>query len=223
MQRLNQIASLLCLSLALFFTGSADAATLEKRPNDPYFQKFHRVKAPQTKRLLLQKGDRLAICGDSITEQRMYSRIMETYLTVCAPELDVTVRQYGWSGEKTAGFVDRMKNDCLRFKPTIATTCYGMNDHEYRAYEESIGDRYRKTSLAIMHAFKGAGARVVLGSPGCVRKVPGWTRSGNATKDELNLNLETLRNIDIEIAQSEGIGFADLFWPMLTEDYLTQQ
>jgi len=98
-------------------------------------EKFHPLDAPQPAKLLLKKGDRLAICGDSITEQKMYSRIMEDYLTVCVPELGITVRQYGWSGERAPGFLARMTNDCLRFHPTIATTCYGMNDHEYHAYE----------------------------------------------------------------------------------------
>src|SRR5260370_40087665 len=55
--------------------------------------------------MTLKTGDRLAICGDSITEQRMYSRIIEDYLAMCAPELNVSVRQYGWSGEKAAGFL----------------------------------------------------------------------------------------------------------------------
>jgi len=58
-----------------------------------------------------------------------------------------------------------MTNDCLRFKPTIATTCYGMNDHEYRAYEDRIGATYRQHSTAIARAFKNAGTRVIQGSP----------------------------------------------------------
>ena len=41
------------------------------------------------------------------------------------------------------GFLARMTNDCLRFKPTVATACYGMNDHGYRAYAPEIGQRYR--------------------------------------------------------------------------------
>jgi len=49
----------------------------------------------------------------------MYSRIMETYLTVCVPELDISVRQYGWSGETAPQFLARMTNDCLRFNPTV--------------------------------------------------------------------------------------------------------
>src|SRR5207237_6438762 len=141
--------------------------------------------------LLLKKGDRLAICGDSITEQKMYSRIMETYLTVCVPELEITVCQYGWSGERAPGFLARMTNDCLRFKPTVATTCYGMNDHEYRPYEERIGQTYRENSEAIVEAFKANGARVIQGSPGGVGEVRGWSKATNSTIASCNLNLCT--------------------------------
>src|SRR5512136_832890 len=101
------------------------------------------AQTPAPRGSLLRQGDRLAICGDSITEQKMYSRLIEDYLTVCEPELNVMVRQYGWSGERAPGFLARMTNDCLRFKPTVATTCYGMNDHEYRAYENRIAQAYR--------------------------------------------------------------------------------
>jgi lysophospholipase L1-like esterase len=183
---------------------------------DPLLDTFKPVPAPKPARLMLKQNDRLAICGDSITEQKMYSRIIEDYLTVCVPELQVTVRQYGWSGERAPGFLARMTNDCLRFKPTVATTCYGMNDHEYRSYEERIGKTYETNSLAIVQAFKANGARVIQGSPGCIGKVPSWTKTTNATLDDLNLNLCTLRNLGIEIAQKEKVGFADVFWPMLT-------
>jgi hypothetical protein len=155
----------------------------------------------------------LAIIGDSITEQKMYSRIMETYLTACLPELKVTVRQYGWGGETAEGFKNRMANDALRFSPTIATTCYGMNDHKYRAYDEANGQWYRENQLAIVKAFKAAGARFVLGSPGCVGpKVP-WSKAGS---EEMNLNLCEFRNLDLALAQQEQVVFADVFWPMLT-------
>ena len=157
----------------LTFAGSLTAlsllaAPLETKPTDPFFEKYQPVKATTPRALVLKPGDRLAICGDSITEQKMYSRIMETYLTVCAPELAITVRQYGWGGETAPGFLRRMTNDCLRFKPTIATTCYGMNDHGYRPYEDSIGERYQKNSLAIAQSFQAAGVRFIQGSPGCV-------------------------------------------------------
>src|SRR5437870_3548442 len=184
--------------------------------SDPLSEKFKPLPAPQPGSLMLQTNDRLAICGDSITEQKMYSRIIEDYLTVCVPDLQVTVRQYGWSGERAPGFLARMTNDCLRFKPTVATTCYGMNDHEYRPYEERIGQTYRERSTEIVESFKTHGVRVIQGSPGCVGKMPGWVKSANGTVEDLNLNLCKLRNIGIEIAEKEKVGFADVFWPMIS-------
>src|SRR5690349_20973250 len=171
------------LILASVVVGKAQQAL------EPSLEKFKPIPAPKTSGLVLKHGDRLAICGDSITEQKMYSRIMEDYLTMCVPELAVTVRQYGWSGERAPGFLGRMTNDCLRFHPTVATTCYGMNDHEYRPYEDRIGNTYRSNSVAIVEAFKANGVRVIEGSPGCVGKMPGWVKSANGTVDDLNMNL----------------------------------
>src|SRR5256884_1472073 len=214
MKRFLLSVFLVAIGVSVFAAGQ-----FQSKPENPYFAKFNPVKAPRPTGLLLKKGDRLAICGDSITEQKMYSRILETYLTVCAPELEVTVRQYGWSGERAPGFLARMTNDCLRFKPNIATTCYGMNDHEYRPYEERIGQTYREKSVEIVESFKANGARVVQGSPGCVGKMPGWVKSASGTVEDLNLNLCNLRNIGIEIAEQEKVGFADVFWPMLTAGF----
>ncbi len=178
------------------------------------WKKLDEAKAPSTDAHVLRKGDRLAICGDSITEQKMYSRIMETYLTACMPELGISVRQYGWSGEKADGFLSRMENDVLRFRPTVATTCYGMNDHLYRPYENWIGELYRAHTDSVVKWFQAAGARVVLGSPGCVGKMPSWVKSASGTVEDLNVNLATLRNLDIAIARERHAVFADVFQPM---------
>jgi len=235
----TQLLSLLLAAFALFPTActtskseihTAAPRLLPPKPSDPYFAKFEPRPAPQPAGLLLKKGDRLAICGDSITEQKMYSRLMETYLTVCVPELDVTVRQYGWGGETAPGFLRRMTNDCLRFEPTIATTCYGMNDHRYRPYEPAIGATYSNASVAIVRSFNQAGTRVIVGSPGCVgvkgvdlktgQRPKDWDEAGVEAK---NINLCTLRNIDIEIAGQEHGGFADVFWPMLNAGFDARQ
>jgi hypothetical protein len=191
------------------------ASALEPKPLDPSLQQYPLLKAPSPSGLVLKRGDRLAICGDSITEQKKYSRLMEDYLTMCVPELGVTVRQYGWSGEKAPGFLARMTNDCLRFKPTVATTCYGMNDHEYRPYEARIGEAYCRYSEAIIESFKAHDVRVIQGSPGCVGKIPAWCKGPNATVENMNLNLCYLRNFGVDMARAENVGFADVFWPML--------
>src|SRR5689334_11541307 len=103
------------ISFAILFGCSFATAQSDER----LLEKFQPLKAPKPAGLMLREGDKLAICGDSITEQKMYSRIMEDYLTMCVPQLSITVRQYGWSGERAPGFLARMTNDCLRFKPTI--------------------------------------------------------------------------------------------------------
>ena len=185
----------------------------EAKSADPVFAGLNPAKAPAISGLYLQAGDRLAICGDSITQQNLYSRIMETYLTVCVPELKITARQYGWSGETAEGFLHRMTNDCLRFKPTIATTCYGMNDFRYRPYDEASDRWCRENITAVVKAFKADGARVIIGSPGCVGKVCSWVNS-IGTLQQHNQHLCMLHNIDIQVATQEGVRFADVFCPM---------
>lgn len=210
----------LTLLLGSLMAMQSSAVELQK-PSDPFFEKFHPVQAPAPTGLLLQRGDRLALCGDSITEQKQYSRIIEDYLTACTPELKISVRQFGWGGERAEGFLKRMTNDVLRFTPNVATTCYGMNDCEYRPYEDSIGETYRKYSTAIVENFKAHGVRVVQGSPGCVGKRDWWQKG--ATTEVLNQNLCNLRNIGIEIAEKENTGFADVFWPMLNASFEASQ
>lgn len=205
----------LCLAPAL----RAETPPLLAKPADPFFAKFAPVQAPAPSGLLLKPGDRLAICGDSITEQRMYSRLIETYLLACVPDLRITTRQFGWSGETAEGFRRRMTNDCLRFHPTIATTCYGMNDHRYQPYNEEVAQWYRSHQAAIVDAFQAAGARVVLGSAGCVGRMPSWVKSATGTVEDLNLNLCQLRNQGIELAAEKGVAFADVFWPMFTAGF----
>ncbi len=192
-------------------------------PEGDFFEPFRPHLSVPNQELILREGDRLAICGDSITEQRMYSRIIETYLTVCVPDLRVSVRQFGWSGERAPGFLSRMTNDVLRFRPTIATTCYGMNDHRYQPFTAEIGDVYSQSSRAIIQAFKSHGVRVVQGSAGTVGKMPSWVKTAEGNVQDLNLGLLELRNIDVQLAREENVTFADVFLPMLIQGHAAQQ
>ena len=187
----------------------------EKKPAGPEFEKLNPRKAPPTpEQSLLRKGDRLAIIGDSITEQKMYSRIIETYLTVCLPQLEIETRQLGWSGETTERFLKRMDQDCLRFNPTVATLCYGMNDAKYRPFDFNNSRWFADHYGAIVARLKQVDARVILGSPGCAGKIAKWTKTKAGTLDEHNQHLCALRDLTIEIAGQQRVGFADVFWPM---------
>jgi lysophospholipase L1-like esterase len=179
--------------------------------------------APETGGLLLKQGDRLAICGDSITEQKQYSLIIEAYLTACLPELEVTCRQFGWGGEQAGGFLKRLNNDVLRFKPNIATTCYGMNDFRYVPYDEAIAAEYRRNQAEIVRIFKENNCRVILGSSGIIDSVPHWVKSAAGTQQDLNLALAKFRNITLEVAKAGQAGFADVYQPMLLADLAAKQ
>ncbi|MEO1527482.1 MAG: SGNH/GDSL hydrolase family protein [Planctomycetota bacterium] len=186
----------------------------EEKPVGAAFAKLNPRKAPEPGPLLLRKGDRLAIIGDSITEQRMYSLLIEAYLTACVPEMEVSVRQFGWSGEKAIGFLMRMDRDCLHFDPTVATLCYGMNDARYRPFDFNNGRLYADTYTAVVRKLKSEGARVVVGSPGCSGKLATWVSRRVGTLEEHNQHLCALRDIAMEVAAKEDVAFADVFWPM---------
>ena len=191
----------------------------EPKSTNAYFTKFNPRRVPAPGPLVLKTGDRLAIIGDSITEQKLYSRIIETYLTACMPELKITARQFGWSGETAEGFLKRMTNDCLRFQPTVATLCYGMNDHRYRTFDMENEEWYINNYSNVVRNLQGIGASIVLGSPGCVGKVPAWTHSDAYTADELNINLCAFRDADIGLAGQLQTSFADVFWNMYKAGY----
>ena len=159
----------------------------------------------------LQKGDSVAVIGDSITEQRLYSMYIEDYLLMCQPAADLRVTQFGWGGETAPGFANRMENDCLRFKPSVATTCFGMNDGGYSPMDAGKGKRYHDAQKSIVTKLKAAGARfIVVGSPGCVDS----DRFRNAAM--YNPTLAALRDIAKQVAEEEGVAFANVHDPMIS-------
>ena len=92
----------------------------------------------------LKPNVRVAIIGDSITEQKLYSKYVADYLYACQPQLNPHVVQFGWGGERATGFAARLENDLMPFKPDVVTTCYGMNDGSYTKYTDQIGAAYEK-------------------------------------------------------------------------------
>ncbi|MDG2383030.1 MAG: DUF1080 domain-containing protein [Pirellulaceae bacterium] len=160
--------------------------------------------------LVLEKGDRLAIVGDSITEQKLYSKFMDAYLLACYPDLEIQSFQFGWGGERAPGFAGRMENDLVPWKPDVVTTCYGMNDGSYRKYTDQIGKTYEEGMRKIVERMKKAGATVVVGSPGVVDSFT-W-RKDDADFDQVyNDNLGRLGQIAKQIAQEHGFPHADVF------------
>lgn len=159
-------------------------------------------------------GARVAIIGDSITEQKLYSKFMEAYLLACTGVPDIHVFQFGWSGEQAGGFAARMENDMTVFGPTVATLCYGMNDGSYQPYNEEIGKRYETNMRKILEKMEALGVKsVVVGSPGAVDTNffrPGQNMGDKPSHIAYNDNLMRLRDIDRSLAKEKSLLFADV-------------
>lgn len=134
---------IVCALLALAWAGSAFAA-------DDFF---------------LKRGDRVVFYGDSITDQRLYTVLTETYVLTRYPGLNASFVHSGWGGDKVSGGgggpIDvRLERDVLAYKPTVMTIMLGMNDGHYqppdpekdKAYftgYEYIVDKMRKADPGI--------------------------------------------------------------------------
>jgi lysophospholipase L1-like esterase len=167
---------------------------------------------PQSQVAHLQAGDFLAVCGDSITEQKLYCRFIEEYLLMCKPQANLRTMQLGWNGETSWGFFSKMPNEALRFSPSAVTICFGMNDGGYAQVVPNY-ERYRTNLHGIVQAFKKKGVRfIVLGSPGVVDTQTFWGGTDLAAK--YNPILANERDIARQVAAEEGVTFANIHDPM---------
>lgn len=95
----------------------------------------------------LKSGDRVVFYGDSITDQRLYTVITETYVVTRYPKLDISFVHSGWGGDKVSGGgggpIDlRLKRDVIAYQPTVMTIMLGMNDGLYRPETEQTDETF---------------------------------------------------------------------------------
>jgi lysophospholipase L1-like esterase len=103
--------------------------------------------APAAPSFYLRSGDRVVFYGDSITDQRLYTSFVETFVLTRFPHLDVRFVHSGWGGDRVTGGqggrVDvRLQRDVIAHRPTVVTVMLGMNDGRYRPFEQPIYDRF---------------------------------------------------------------------------------
>ena len=107
----------------------------------------------------LKDGDRVVFYGDSITEQRLYTTFVETYVVTRFPSMNVSFVHSGWGGDRVTGggggpIDTRLKRDVLAYRPTVMTIMLGMNDGSYRAFDEKIFQTYAKGMERIVEKVK---------------------------------------------------------------------
>jgi lysophospholipase L1-like esterase len=122
----------------------------------------------------LKDGDRVVFYGDSITEQRLYTTYVETYVVTRFPQLNVGFVHSGVGGDRVAGGwagpIDlRLDRDVFPYKPTVMTIMLGMNDGSYRAFDakifETYSTGYRHILDSVTSALPGIRLTLILPSP----------------------------------------------------------
>jgi hypothetical protein len=109
------------------------------------------------------------------------------------------------SGETSWAFLDRIEPDVMSFHPTVATTCYGMNDGGYAPIDPQRQLAYRHATAEIVQKLKSGGVRlVVVGSPGAVDSHT-FNGSNWITAEEYNTGTLRGRPYAQEVAAEEGV------------------
>jgi lysophospholipase L1-like esterase len=88
----------------------------------------------------LHDGDRVAFYGDSITAQRLYTRMVESLVLTRAPQMHVQFVNAGVPGDTVNGGYTgdrekRLKRDLFPQDPTVVTIMLGMNDGYYVPFD----------------------------------------------------------------------------------------
>jgi lysophospholipase L1-like esterase len=127
-------------------------------------------------RPILGAGDRMVFLGDSITEQRIYTRYVMNFFTLRYPGTAFTFRNAGWGGDTAPGGLGRLQRDVLDLKPNVVSICFGMNDGGYTTFDKPAFEKYMTAMTSLVAELKKAGVKVVLLTPGCVHpeQAKGW-------------------------------------------------
>ena len=166
----------------------------------------------------LRDGDRVVFYGDSITDQRLYTTFVETYVVTRFPRLKVSFVHSGWGGDRVTGGgggpIDvRLRRDVITYRPSVMTIMLGMNDASYRAYDAQIFNTYAEGYRHILSVVKSAlpGIRVTLIQPSPfddVTRPPQFDGGYNAV-------LVRYGEFVKQVGEREGLTVADMNTPVV--------
>jgi lysophospholipase L1-like esterase len=120
----------------------------------------------------IKDGDRVVFYGDSITDQRLYTTFVESYIVTRFPAMNVAFVHSGWGGDRVTGggggAIDRrLTRDVFAYKPTVVSVMLGMNDAGYHPFKQQVFEVYSKGYRHLVAELKRAlpGVRLTLIQP----------------------------------------------------------
>ncbi|WP_321476557.1 family 16 glycoside hydrolase [uncultured Paludibaculum sp.] len=166
----------------------------------------------------LTSGDRVVFYGDSITDQRLYTTFVETFVRTRFPQLNVSFVHSGWGGDRVTGGGGgpvgvRLRRDVAVYKPTVVTIMLGMNDGRYRPFDQTVFDWYRTGYESMVKDLKSLvpEARITLIRPSPYDEVTRQAMDGGG----YNPVLVKFGDLLQEMAAKQGMQVADLNGPVV--------
>jgi lysophospholipase L1-like esterase len=166
----------------------------------------------------LSDGDRVVFYGDSITDQRLYTTFVETYVRTRFPNMKVKFTHSGWGGDRVSGgggglVETRIYRDVAPYRPTVVTIMLGMNDARYRTFDEDLFKAYAGgyQKLVSMIRAVAPGARITAIRPSPYDEV---TRAATVPGG-YNPVLVKYGDFLAELAANERLTLADLNAPVV--------
>ncbi|VTS04400.1 SGNH/GDSL hydrolase family protein [Tuwongella immobilis] len=178
------------------------------------FGRFSPGIAAEPPAVSLRSGDRIVLVGGTLIEREQREGYWETALMLRHPNLDLTVRNLGWSGDTVFGEArawfdppekgyQRLVEQTITEKPTVILLNYGLNE----SYAGNSGlERFAKQYERLLNDLSPAKARMVLMLPPLAESMPAPLPSVEAT----NARLEVYRQRIRDIAAKRGLPTIDI-------------
>ena len=152
--------------------------------------------------VIIQKGDKIAFLGDSITQAGAkpggYCQLI--IHTLNQRDLKVVPRYAGISGHKSNQMLARLEKDVLSHKPQWMTLSCGVNDvwHGKRGVEL---EDYKKNISSIVNQVQAAGIKVILLTSTMIKE---------EQSNPLNQKLKDYNNFLLQLSKDKKCLLADL-------------
>jgi lysophospholipase L1-like esterase len=150
----------------------------------------------------LRDGDMVVFLGDSMTAERTYGKIVETYTLLRFPARKVHFVNAGWGGDTAAGGLARLQRDMFDRGATVVTVAYGINDIGWGGKADAEHRRnYLDSIRGIVEQCKARGVRVFVCSAAVTAADP------DKSEDDF---LQRMCDEGMKISTSLGSGAIDV-------------